>query len=267
MNSSLASAGVADQSRPAAWTDISAELLERYRRQIQLTGFGVSGQQRLAESTVLVSGVGGLGGTVALYLAAAGIGRLLLVRGGTLRLDDLNRQVLMRADGVGELRVDQAAETLRRFNPHTIVEPIADYVNAANANVLVARSTIVVDATHNFEERYLLNSACVRAGVPMVEAAMDGMEAHLTTIVPGRTACLRCIAPEPPPWDKRAFGVIGAVPGALACLAALEVIKHVTGCGPTLQGELARFDFGDLSMRRLRLQRNPTCLCCGAVAP
>jgi molybdopterin/thiamine biosynthesis adenylyltransferase len=247
----------------AAPQELDAAQLERYRRQIQLPGFGEEGQRRLAGSTVLVTGVGGLGGTVALYLAAAGIGRLVLARGGTLRLDDLNRQVLMRDDGVGELRVDQAAETLRRFNPATEVEPIAECVTAENADALVAGLSLAVGATHNFEERYRLNDACVRAGVPMVEAAMDGMEAHLTTVVPGVTPCLRCLHPEPPPWDRRAFGVLGAVSGAIACLAALEAIKQLTGCGPTLAGELARFDFDDLRLRRLRLERNPDCPCCG----
>ncbi len=243
--------------------ELTADQRERYRRQIQLPDFGEAGQRRLEQATVLVSGVGGLGGTVALYLAAAGLGRLVLARGGTLRLDDLNRQVLMRHDGVGQLRVEQAAETLRRFNPDTLVEPVAAYISPTNADALVAKATIVVDATHNFEERYLLNDACVSAGVPMVEAAMDGMEAHLTTILPGTTPCLRCLSPEPPPWDRRGFGVLGAVSGALACLAALEVIKHLTGCGPTLAGELARFDLGHLALRRLRLRRDPSCPCCG----
>ncbi|MFZ4804613.1 MAG: HesA/MoeB/ThiF family protein [Synechococcus lacustris] len=240
---------------------------ERYRRQLQLPNFGEAAQQRLLESSVLVTGVGGLGGTVALYLAAAGIGQLVLARGGNLRLDDLNRQVLMRNDGVGQLRVDQAAESLRRFNPETLVVAVADYVTAENVGGLVAQAEIAVDATHNFEERYLLNDACLQAGIPMVEAAMDDMEAHLTTIVPGLTPCLRCLNPEPPPWDRRGFGVLGAVSGALACLAALEVIKQLTGCGPTLQGELARLDFNQLSMRRLRLQRDPHCPSCGSLQP
>ena len=240
---------------------------ERYSRQIQLPDFGEFGQQKLAQSTVLITGVGGLGGTVALYLAAAGVGKLVLARGGTLRLDDLNRQVLMRHDGVGELRVLQAAESLRRFNPDTLVEPSAEYVTADTVAGLVAGATVVVDASHNFEERYWLNDACVQARIPMVESAMDGMEAQLTTILPGTTACLRCRSATPPPWDRRNFGVLGAVSGALACLTALEVIKLITGCGPILSGTLARFDLAELTLRKLPLLRQSDCPCCGALAP
>lgn len=241
---------------------LDARQRERYSRQMQLPGFGIEGQRQLASSTVLVTGVGGLGGTVALYLAAAGIGGLILVRGGTLRLDDLNRQILMRDDGVGQPRVHQAAETILRFNPACRIEAIAESISDDNVSSLVSKVTMAVDATHNFEERYRLNDACVTAGVPMVEAAMDGMEAQLTTVIPGRTPCLRCRSREAPPWDRRGFAVLGAVSGALACLAALEVVKQLTGCGPPLIGELARLDLNDLRLRRLQLQRDPRCPCC-----
>ncbi|MFM9156370.1 MAG: HesA/MoeB/ThiF family protein, partial [Dolichospermum sp.] len=156
--------------------------LERYSRQMMLPNFGELAQKRLKSATVLVSGVGGLGGTAALYLTVAGVGRLILVRGGDLRLDDMNRQVLMTDDWVGKPRVFKAQETLKAMNPDVQVDVVHDYITAENVNSLVQSADMALDCAHNFTERNLLNEACVRWRKPMVEAAMDGMEAYLTTI-------------------------------------------------------------------------------------
>lgn len=169
---------------------------ERYRRQMMLPGFGEASQQRLKNATVLVTGVGGLGGTAALYLAVAGVGRLILLRGGELRLDDMNRQILMTDDWVGQPRVFKAKETLLNINPDIKIDAICEYVHPNNVDELVQSADVTLDCAHNFAERDLLNAACVRWGKPMVEAAMNDMEAYLTTIVPGLTPCLSCIFPE-----------------------------------------------------------------------
>ncbi|MCC5621273.1 HesA/MoeB/ThiF family protein, partial [Nostoc sp. CHAB 5715] len=216
--------------------------LERYHRQMMLPNFGETAQKRLKSATVLVTGVGGLGGTSALYLAVAGVGRLILVRGGDLRLDDLNRQVLMTNDWVGKPRVFKARETLQAINPDIQVEAVHDYVTKENVDSLVQSADIAVDCAHNFTERNLLNQACVRWQKPMVEAAMDGMEAYLTTIIPGVTPCLSCLFPEKPDWDQRGFSVIGAVSGTLACLSALEVIKLITKFSQPLLSQLLTID-------------------------
>lgn len=239
--------------------------LERYSRQIQLSGLGKEGQQALKNTTALVSGVGGLGGTVALYLAVAGIGKLVLVRGGDLRLDDLNRQILMTDDWVGKPRVIKAKETLSQINPDVEVEAIAEYVTAENVNSLVQDCDIALSCAHNFPERDLLNAACVTWHKPMVEAAMNSMEAYLTTIVPGQTPCLSCLFPEKPDWDRRAFGVLGAVSGTLACLTALEAIKLITGLGKPLLGQLLNMDLANLEFRKLRLYKDPDCPVCGKI--
>lgn len=244
-------------------TILTPKELERYSRQIQLLGFGEEGQHKLKAATAVISGVGGLGGTVALYLAVAGIGKLILVRGGDLRLDDMNRQILMTDDWVGRLRVDKAKSTLTQINPDVEIEAIPEYITAKNVNSLVQRSDIAVSCAHNFEERDLLNAACVRWDKPMVEAAMNGMEAYLTTIVPGKTACLACLFPEKPEWDRRGFGVVGAVPGTLACLAALEAIKYITGMATPLLGQLLTMDLNHLEFNKLRAYHDPDCPVCG----
>lgn len=242
---------------------LSPQELERYARQIQLPGFGELAQQKLKAATVLVTGVGGLGGTAALYLAVAGIGKLILVRGGDLRLDDMNRQVLMTDDWVNQPRVFKAQETLKRINPDVEIEAICEYVTPENVDDLVQRADIALDCAHNFEERDLLNAACVRWKIPMVEAAMNGMEAYLTTILPGETPCLSCVFPEKPEWDRRGFGVLGAVSGTLACLTALEAIKVITGLGEPLYAQLLTMDLQQLVFAKQRPYKDPNCPVCG----
>lgn len=241
--------------------------LERYSRQIMLPNFGEVAQKRLKSATVLITGVGGLGGTAALYLAVAGVGRLILVRGGDLRLDDMNRQILMTDDWVGKPRVFKAKETLEAINPDVRVDAIHEYVTPENVDCLVQSADMAIDCAHNFTERDLLNSACVRWRKPMVEAAMDGMEAYLTTIIPGVTPCLSCLFPEKPEWDKRGFAVLGAVPGTLATLAALEAIKLITGFSQPLLGQLLTMDLTRMEFAKRRSYRDRSCPVCGNSAP
>jgi len=237
--------------------------IDRYRRQMQLSGFGELGQRRLKNSTALVTGVGGLGGTAALYLAVAGVGKLILVRGGNLQRDDLNRQVLMTDDWVGKPRVFKAQETLNKLNPDIAVTAICEYVTAENVDDLVQQADIALDCAFDFKERDLLNAACVRWNKPMVEAAMNAMEAYLTTIVPGQTPCLTCLFPEKPEWDRWGFGVLGAVSGTLACLAALEAIKLITGLGEPLLGQLLTMDLARAEFAKRRPYKEPDCPVCG----
>ncbi|HBB36096.1 MAG TPA: protein hesA [Cyanobacteria bacterium UBA8803] len=237
--------------------------LERYQRQMMLPGFGEEGQRALKASTALITGVGGLGGTVALYLAVAGIGKLILVRGGTLRLDDMNRQILMTHDWVDRPRVFKAKETLQQINPDVEIEAIAEYITPDNVDGLVKQADIAISCAHNFEERDLLNASCVQWDKPMIEAAMNSMEAYLTTIIPGKTPCLSCLFPEKPDWDRRGFGVVGAVPGTLACLAALEAIKLITNLGQPLLGQLLTMDLTRLEFAKRRPYHDPNCEVCG----
>lgn len=246
---------------------LTAIELERYSRQMMLPNFGEEAQRKLKSATVLVTGVGGLGGTAALYLAVAGIGKLILVRGGGLRLDDMNRQVLMTDDWVGNPRVFKAQETLHSINPDVEIEAVYEYVTAENVDELVQSCDIALDCAHNFTERNLLNEACVRWQKPMVEAAMSDMEAYLTTIVPHKTGCLSCLFAEKPDWDRRGFGVLGAVSGTLACLTALEAIKLLTGFAPPLLSKLLTMDLRNLEFKKHRTFHDPNCPVCSNQEP
>lgn len=243
--------------------DLTPTELDRYRRQMMLPGFGEEAQRKLKSTTALVTGVGGLGGTAALYLAVAGIGKLILVRGGDLKLDDLNRQILMTHAWVGQPRVFKARETLLNLNPDIEIDAVCEYVSAENIDPLVQQADIALDCAFDFAERSLLNAACVRWQTPMVEAAMCEMDAYLTTIVPGETPCLSCIFPETPEWDRWGFGVLGAVSGSLACLAALEAVKFLTGLGTSLRSQLLVMDLNAFEFAKRRPYRDPNCPVCG----
>src|SRR3990172_5765277 len=243
--------------------DLSAREWERYRRQIQIPGFGEEGQRKLKGASALVSRVGGLGGPAALYLAMAGIGRLVIAHGGLLTESNLNRQILMRADHVGKPRLECATELFARLAPEVEVVAVGEDVNEARALSLVQQVDVVCDCAPSFEERFALNHACVRLGRPMVEAAMYGMEGHLTTILPGKTPCLECLVPDKPDWwQVLGFPVLGAVSATLGCLAAVEAIKLITGCGPVLAGEMLIMDTRSMDFRKYRLQRRPDCPVC-----
>jgi len=244
-------------------THLTPTEIDRYRRQMMLPGFGEAGQLKLKDATVLVTGVGGLGGTAALYLAVAGVGKLILVRGGNLKRDDLNRQVLMTDDWVGKPRVFKAKETLAALNPDIEIEAVCEFVTAENVDTLVQSADLALDCAFDFKERSLLNAACVRWSKPMVEAAMNDMEAYLTTIIPGKTPCLSCIFPEIPEWDRWGFGVLGAVSGTLACLAALEGVKLITGLGEPLLGKLLTMDLARAEFAKRRPYHDPDCVVCG----
>ncbi len=234
-----------------------------YDWQMPVEGFGETGQRRLKAATVLISRCGGLGGLVAYELAAAGIGHLVLAHGGVIRPSDLNRQLLMTWAGLGGSRVESAVRRLQELNPRLAVTAVPENVTEANAARLVAAADVVVDCAPLFEERLRLNREVVRQGRPMVEAAMFGLGMQLTTIIPGRTPCLRCLCPEPPATWTRRFPVFGAVSGTVGALAALEVIKLLSGCGEPLLGRMLVGDLRTMVFKTVRVKRDPACAECG----
>lgn len=233
-----------------------------YEWQLDVPGFGEAGQERLRQSTALISRAGGVGGSIAFTLAASGIGKLILAHGGDLRLDDLNRQVLMRYEGVGKPRVESMTATLAAFNPHVEVEAVPENISEANAAELVARADIVFGAAPLFEERFLLNRECVRQGKPLVDCAMFNLEGHVIPIVPGQTACLACVYPELPPHWKRRFPVLGAVAALAANIGAMEGIKLLSGLGESNAGRMIYFDAATMKFERIALKRHPRCAVC-----
>jgi molybdopterin/thiamine biosynthesis adenylyltransferase len=239
--------------------------LERatYAWQLPVAGFGEAGQRRLKGASVLVSRCGGVGGLVALELAAAGVGRLVLAHAGNLKPSDLNRQALMTADWVGRPRVECAARRLRQLNPRLEVLAIPQNASEENADRLVGEADLVVDCAPLFEERYALSRAAVRQEKPMVECAMYELEGTLTTFLPGRTGCLRCLYPDLPTTWKRRFPVFGAVSGAVGSIAAMEAIKVLADLGQPLANRLLSFDLRAMEFRVFRIGRDPKCRDCG----
>ena len=245
-------------------SELTPKEQERYRRQIQLPGFGEQGQRKLKAAAALVTRVGGLGGPTALYLAMAGIGRLIIAHGGRLTESNLNRQLLMRADHVGRPRIECAPDLFARLAPDVQVTAVGEEVDEARALSLVEQVDLVCDCAPSFEERFALNRACLKLGRPMVEAAMYGMEGQLTTFLPGETPCLECLVPDTPDWwQVYGFPVLGAVSASLGCLAAVEAIKLITGCGPVLAGKLLAFDTSTMDFRQYTIRRRPDCAACG----
>ena len=248
-----------------AYPSLSDADRERYGWQIDIDGFGVEGQRRLKGASVLISRVGGLGGAAAQYLAAAGIGRLVLAHAGTIQPSDLNRQTLMTHDGIGTSRIESAARRLRELNPDIDVVTVPENLSPENAGRLVALADLVIDAAPLFSERYALNRAAMAARRPVVECAVYDLEFHLTTIQPGVTACLRCLYPEPSSTWQRRFPVLGAVSGTAGSLAALEAIKVLSGLGKPLTHQLLVADLRTHSWKRLHTHRLPDCPDCGSI--
>jgi molybdopterin/thiamine biosynthesis adenylyltransferase len=238
----------------------------RYQWQLSVADFGEEGQRRLKAASVLISRCGGVGGVVAYHLAAAGVGRLVLAHGGNLRVDDLNRQLLMTTDWIGKSRMELAPKRLRELNPLVEVETITENVSQANAAGLVRGVDLIVDCAPLFSERLLMNAEAVRQRRPMVECAMYELEVQLTTIIPGRTPCLACLYPEAPPAWRRRFPVFGAVAGVVGSLAAVEAIKLLAGVGEPLLGRLLLCDLRDMTFRRAEIKRRPACAVCGQLS-
>jgi molybdopterin-synthase adenylyltransferase len=243
---------------------LSEREMERYRRQLMLQGFTLQHQERLRNSTALIAGVGGLGGTAALYLAVAGIGKMKIAHFGRLTQSNMNRQVLMRHDWIGKSRVEQAKRTIEGINPDVEIEIYDERSTRGTVGRLLSGANIAISARPNFGERRVLNEACVRNGIPMVEAAMNGMEGYLFNVIPGKTPCLHCLYPEDDPsWEELGFPVLGAVSGALGCLMAIEAIKLLTGYGKPLISQMLIFNTFDMEFKKVKTRRNPECEVCG----
>lgn len=234
-----------------------------YARQIQDPQFGVRGQLALKHATVMISRVGGLGGSVAMLLARAGIGRLILAHGGEVEPENVNRMPLAFREHIGQPRMPVFVETLQRINPDVNVDAVAEDVNEHNVDGMVRRADLVVDAAPLFEERYAMNRAAVRYGKPLVSAGMYALEGHVTTILPGTTPCFCCLFPEPPEdWNLRVFPVIAPSPMLVASIATMEAIKLITGIGETLLNRMLYSDLSSNTMRTLAVGRRPDCAVC-----
>lgn len=238
----------------------------RYARHVSLSGFGAQGQQRLAAARVVVIGAGGLAVPVGQYLVAAGIGRLTVVDHDHVELSNLQRQVIHRTQDIGAPKTDSFLRLGADLNPDVEVIGIQERLSADNALRLLEDADVVVDATDNFNSRFLLNDACVLLGLPLVWAAVQRFDAQLTVWSAVGGPCLRCLFPQPPdpattPSCAEA-GVLGVLPGLVGTAQALEVIKLVTGIGEPLVGRLAVFDALRFAWNQVPVARNPGCPAC-----
>lgn len=246
----------------------SPEEIERYARHIVLHDVGGPGQQKLKAATVLVIGAGGLGAPVLLYLAAAGVGRLILVEDDVVSLSNLQRQVIHRTQDIDRLKTDSARDAVAALNPHVelVTHPVR--IDAGNALELISEADLVVDGSDNFSTRYLVSDACVLAKKPLVTAALGAFDATITTIraherAPDGTPnpTYRCLFPEPPPAGTvpacAEAGVLGALAGVAGSLAALEAIRAIVGFGDPLVGRLLMIDARSMRFETLSYGWDP----------
>lgn len=249
----------------AAQVALTEEERAIYEWQMWVPDFGEAGQANLKQASVMISRVGGVGGLVAYQLAAAGVGKLVLAHAGLVRPSDLNRQLLMTHDWIGKPRIESIERRLLELNPRLQIVAVDANVSESNAAELVAQADVIVDCAPLFAERFAMNKQAVVQRKPIVECAMYELEAQLTTVIPGETACLRCLFPAEPPTWKREFPVFGAVSGSVACMAAMEVIKLVAGIGEPLLNRWLRYDLRDMQFRTLKIKRRSGCDVCGGI--
>jgi molybdopterin/thiamine biosynthesis adenylyltransferase len=241
----------------------SAEL-ERYDRQIQIEDLGIKGQSKLKKARVLVVGAGGLGCPASFYLVAAGVGYVAVVDKETVELSNLNRQILHWSNDIGRPKGVSMVEKLRKLNPEVEVKALQKIVTNRNVRQLFKNFTVVVDALDNWRTRFLLNKACVIEEIPFVHAGVHALYGQITTILPGKGPCLRCILPHFPPEEEK-FPVLGATAGTLGLLAALETIKIITGLGQPLVGRMLHFDGEIMSFQEIKVERRGNCSVCGSL--
>ncbi len=246
------------------------EELLRYSRQIMLPEMDVAGQQALLDASVLIVGMGGLGSPAAMYLAAAGVGHLLLADDDTVDLSNLQRQIVHGQESLGLPKVHSAGQTLRRLNPHVRITTLQQRLSEAELDALLPGVNLILDACDNFSTRFALNAASVRHRVPLVSGAAIRMEGQVTVFDPRQSSspCYQCLYQQGD--DEQAScarnGVMAPVVGIIGAVQAMEAIKLLAGVGEPLTGRLLLLDAATMQWRSLRLPRDPACLVCAAAA-
>jgi adenylyltransferase/sulfurtransferase len=248
--------------------DLTNEEIRRYSRHLILPEVGMAGQRRIRNTSVLCIGAGGLGSPIAMYLAAAGIGKIGLVDFDTVDVSNLQRQILHTDADIGRSKAESAQETIGGLNPNVEVVLHKTRISSDNAMDLVGPYDIVVDGTDNFPTRYLTNDACVLLKKPNVYGSIFRFEGQASVFAPHLGGpCYRCLYPEPPPPGMvpscAEGGVLGVLPGIIGCIQATEILKLALGKGSTLIGRLLLFNALDMKFRELKLRKDPKCPICG----
>ncbi len=235
--------------------------LERYDRQIMIHEIGKEGQEKLKSATVFIAGAGGLGSSISIYLAAAGVGTIRIVDHDTIELSNLNRQILHWNKDIGSKKACSAQNKLQTLNPDIEIQGGDETITEENISRLAAGSDLIIDAMDNFPTRYILNKYAVDNSIPFFHGAVKGFEGRVMTVIPGKSACFRCLYKGPVPEEKSP--VIGVLPGLIGCIQATEVIKYITGIGELLSNKLLLYDGLEMKFTILKINRNPDCEHCG----
>lgn len=247
--------------------NLREDQIERYSRQIILPNVGGKGQEKLLNAKVLSIGAGGLGSPAALYLVSAGIGKIGIVDSDQVELNNLQRQILHSTENVGKSKVKSAAERLKSLNPDIQIKNYELRVTSDNILDIIKDYDIIVDGSDNFPTRYLVNDACVLSGKPLSHGGIFRFDGQAITILPGESACYRCLFPEPPPPGLvpscQEAGILGAVAGVIGTIQANEVLKYILGIGDLLAGKLLVFNALHSSFRQVKVPKNPNCPVCG----
>ena len=237
---------------------------ERYDRQIMIGEIGQEGQGKLKRSRVVIAGTGGLGSPIAIYLTAAGIGTIRVIDHDQVALSNLNRQILHWEEDVGRKKVDSARTKLRNLNSTVEIQAIAETITEENVSDLMDGCDAIIDAMDNLPTRYLLNRCAIEKNIPFFHGAVNGFEGRVMTVIPGETACLRCMYRGLVPQEK--FPVMGVAPAVIGSIQATEVIKYLVGIGKLLTNRLLIYDGLKLTFSEFRLNKNPNCDNCGSLA-
>ncbi len=247
-------------------TGLTGEQRSRYARHVRLPEVGEEGQLRLLSSSVLLVGAGGLGSPAAIYLAAAGVGRIGIVDDDAVDQSNLQRQVLHNVDRIGMAKTESARETLLALNPDVKVETHDVRLTAANAVDLMAKYDVVIDAGDNFPTRYLVNDASLHTGVPVVHGSIFRFEGQVAVFKPWESACYRCLHREPPPPELAPScaeaGVLGVLPGVIGSIQAMEALKLLLDIGDTLEDRLLIYDALDQDFTSVSVARASDCPAC-----
>lgn len=247
--------------------ELSNDEIRRYGRHVIMPEMGVEGQRRLKASSVLLIGTGGLGSPLALYLAAAGVGRIGLVDYDVVDDTNLQRQVVHGQSTIGMLKVESAKKRLLDLNPSVQVEVYNVPLTSENAIEILTPYDVIIDGTDNFPTRYLVNDACVKLGKPNVYGSVLRFEGQLSVFYAKEGPCYRCMFPEPPPPglvpNCAEAGVLGVLPGVIGTMQATEAIKLITGIGDPMVGRMLLYDALEMSFTTIRVRKNPNCPVCG----
>src|SRR3989449_3387424 len=248
--------------------ELNNDEIRRYSRHLILPEVGLSGQKKICSTSVLCIGAGGLGSPIAMYLAAAGIGKLGILDFDSVDFSNLQRQIIHGTEDVGRPKTESAKETINSINPNCEVVIHNTRLSSENALEIVGQYDIVVDGTDNFPTRYLTNDACVLLRKPNVYGSIFRFEGQASVFAPHLGGpCYRCLYPEPPPPGMvpscAEGGVLGVLPGIIGCIQATEILKLALGKGSSLIGRLLLFNALEMKFRELKLRRDPECPLCG----